>query len=81
MSEHLMTAEDLERVTGFVRYSKQVEWFKRELGVKVARSGDGRPVITWDTFTAIQKSRAGITAVPVEEERPLLRSQKLRAVT
>lgn len=81
MTDRLMSTADLEGITGFVRYSKQVEWFRRELGIKVARRADGSPVITWETFTAIQKKRAGITAAPVEEERPLLRSQKLRAVT
>lgn len=80
MSDRLMTAEDLEQVTGFVRYSKQVEWFRRELGVKVARRSDGCPVVTWDTFIAIQKKRAGVTAEPIEEQRPLLRSEKLRAL-
>jgi hypothetical protein len=80
MSEHLMTAEDLERVTGFVRYSKQVEWFKRELRVDVAKRADGAPVITWETFIAIQKKRAGLTATPIEEQRPPLRSATLRSV-
>jgi hypothetical protein len=78
--EQLMTSDDLESVTGFVRYSKQVEWFKRELRVSVARRGDGSPVITWETFNAIQKKRAGLNAEPIEEQRPLLRSEKLRAV-
>lgn len=79
MREHLMTADDIANATGFVRYSKQVEWFKRELGVNVARRADGSPVITWDTFNAIQKKRAGITAEPIEEQRPVLRST-LRSV-
>ncbi|TCK87312.1 DUF4224 domain-containing protein [Paraburkholderia sp. BL9I2N2] len=75
-----MTTEDLESVTGFVRYSKQVDWFKRELRVSVARRSDGSPVITWETFNAIQKKRAGVTSEPIEEQRPLLRPEKLRAV-
>lgn len=80
MSNGLMTADDLEQVTGFVRYSRQVEWFKRELRVNVARRADGSPVVTWETFNAVQKKRAGLTAEPIEEQRPLLRSEKLRAV-
>lgn len=80
MSERLMTSDDLESVTGFVRYSKQVEWFKRELRVSVARRGDGSPVITWETFNAIQKKRAGVTADPIEEQRPILRPAILRPV-
>jgi hypothetical protein len=80
MTDRLMTADDISGVTGFVRYSKQLEWFRRELGVKVARRADGSPVITWETFIAIQKKRAGLSAEPIEENRPLLRSERLRAV-
>lgn len=79
MSE-LMTAADLESVTGFVRYSKQVEWFKSELRVNVARRADGAPVITWETFNAIQKKRAGIVSGPVEEERPAIRPPQMRVI-
>jgi hypothetical protein len=73
-----MTADDLASTTGCVRYSKQVEWFKRELRVDVVRRSDGSPVITWETFEALQKKRAGVLAAPVEEQRPALRA--LRAI-
>ena len=80
MSDRLMSAEDLARVTGKKRYGKQVEWFKRELGVNVVRCGDGSPVVTWSTFEALQAKKAGLTTGPVKEERPALRPAVLRAI-
>lgn len=76
MNARLMSADDISSATGFVRYSKQVEWFKRELRIDVVRRGDGSPVITWETFEALQKKRAGILAAPIEEQRPALRAIK-----
>ncbi|MFM0125940.1 DUF4224 domain-containing protein [Paraburkholderia sp. RL18-101-BIB-B] len=40
MADRLMTNEELKRVTGKQRYSKQAEWFRQKNAV----------VLTWDTF-------------------------------
>lgn len=69
MSDRLMTAEDLHRVTGKKRYSKQVEWFKEQFGINVVRCSDGSPVMTWATFEALQAKKAGLASAPVKEER------------
>lgn len=76
MSERLMSAEDLANATGFVRYSKQVEWFKRELRVDVVRRSDGSPVITWALFDALQAKRAGLSSETAVKQRMPLRSIK-----
>ncbi|WP_404609836.1 DUF4224 domain-containing protein [Caballeronia udeis] len=75
-----MTAADLERVTGMKRFSNQVEWFRREFSVNVARCGDGSPIMTWATFEALNQKRAGLTSAPSKQERPPLRSSTLRSV-
>lgn len=80
MSDRLMTADDLSRVTGKKRYGKQVEWFQEQFGINVARCGDGSPVVTWSTFEALQAKKAGLTSTPLKEERPALRPAILRAV-
>lgn len=80
MSDRLMSANDLARVTGKKRYGKQVEWFKLQFGINVVRCGDGSPVMTWATFEALQAKKAGLASAPIKEERPLLRSSPLRAV-
>ncbi|MBB3256912.1 DUF4224 domain-containing protein [Paraburkholderia sp. WP4_3_2] len=67
-----MTAEDLARVTGKKRYGKQVEWFKAQFGINVARCGDGSPVVTWATFEALQAKKAGVASAPIKEDRPAL---------
>lgn len=79
MSDRLMTAEDLTRVTGKKRYGKQVEWFKAQFGINVVRCGDGSPVVTWATFEALQAKKAGVTSAPIKEERAALRPAILRA--
>lgn len=57
---HLMTDEALVRVTGFVRYGKQAEWFKHEFGITVVRAADGKLVMTWALFDALQAKAAGL---------------------
>jgi hypothetical protein len=80
MTDHLMTAEDLVRVTGKKRYSKQAEWFREQLGINVVRCGDGSPVITWTTFEALLAKKAGLHTEPIKEERAALRSLSSRAI-
>lgn len=62
MDARLMSDDDLKTVTGKVRYTKQFEWFKRTFGVEPARSANGRPVVTWATFEALQAKKAGLAA-------------------
>jgi hypothetical protein len=66
MSDRLMTAAELERVTGKKRYSKQADWFKDQFGIDVVRCGDGTLVVTWATFQALQDRRAGIAPGSME---------------
>jgi hypothetical protein len=80
MSDRLMSADDLARVTGKKRYGKQVEWFRAQFGINVVRCGDGSPVITWATFEALQAKKAGLASGPVQEQRPALRPAVLRSV-
>ncbi|QCP50197.1 DUF4224 domain-containing protein [Trinickia violacea] len=59
MSEHLMDAADLERVTGKKRYSKQAEWFKASFGIDVVRCADGTLIMTWAQFDALLAKKSG----------------------
>lgn len=59
MSERLMDAKELARVTGFKRHSNQAEWFKDNFGIDVVRCADGSLVMTWTQFDALlAKSQA-----------------------
>lgn len=62
MSERLMEAADLERVTGKKRYSKQAEWFKTEFGVDVPRRDDHSVVMTWAAYEALCLRKMGLTS-------------------
>jgi hypothetical protein len=73
MSDRLMSAEDLARVTGKKTSTKQAEWFLDQFGVRVVRCGDGSPVMTWATFEALLQKRAGISSTNTEPPRPALR--------
>ena len=67
MSDRLMSADDLARVTGKKRYGKQVEWFRAQFGISIVRCGDGSPVITWATFEALlllQNSNFRLRLIP-----------------
>lgn len=78
MSDRLMTAEDLERVTGKKRHSKQAEWFKEQFGTDVVRCGDGSLIVTWATFQALYDKKSGLANQAPQEQRPPLRA--LRAI-
>ncbi|SAL10224.1 hypothetical protein AWB73_00078 [Caballeronia turbans] len=73
MSDRLMSAEDLARVTGKKTSTKQAEWFQSEFGVRVVRCADGSPVMTWATFEALMQKRVGILSNSTEPPRPALR--------
>ncbi|RKP56402.1 DUF4224 domain-containing protein [Pararobbsia silviterrae] len=61
MDTRLMTGPELVAATGRHRYSKQAEWFKTTFGIDVVRNDDGHIVMTWSTFDALIKKKAGIT--------------------
>lgn len=73
MSDRLMSAEDLARVTGKKTSTKQADWFQSEFGVRVVRCADGSPVMTWATFEALMQKRVGISSNSAEPPRPALR--------
>ncbi|MEB2511270.1 DUF4224 domain-containing protein [Burkholderia multivorans] len=75
MSERLMNADDLVRVTGKKRYSKQAEWFKATFGIEVVTAANGAVIMTWSTFESLQAKKAGLAGdVAGTRERPALRS-------
>ncbi|WP_258173663.1 MULTISPECIES: DUF4224 domain-containing protein [Burkholderia cepacia complex] len=75
MSERLMNADDLVRVTGKKRYSKQAEWFKATFGIDVVTAANGAVIMTWSTFESLQAKKAGLAGdVSGTRERPALRS-------
>jgi hypothetical protein len=76
VNDHLLTPEDLKRITGMTRYSKQVEWFKLAFGVKAVCSFDGRPIITWATFEALNAKHFGLSPVVPPKKRIVLESDK-----
>lgn len=80
MSDRLMDAADLERVTGMKRFSKQAAWFKDRFGINVILCGDGSPVMTWATFDALHQKSAGLGSAPSKQERPPLRSSVMKVV-
>lgn len=80
MSDRLMNADELERVTGKKRYSSQAAWFREQFGINVVQCGDGSPVMTWLTFEALQQKRAGLTSAPSKQERPPLRSSVMKVI-
>ena len=61
MTDRLMSAEDLARVTGMKTSNKQADWFLDQFGVRVVRCSDGSPVMTWATFQALMDKHAGIS--------------------
>jgi hypothetical protein len=69
MDARLMSPDDLLLVTGKKRYTAQMAWFKRAFGVEPARSANGRPVMTWATFEALQAKKAGLP-LPGTREPP-----------
>ncbi|MEX3763138.1 DUF4224 domain-containing protein [Paraburkholderia phenoliruptrix] len=65
----LMSASDLEGITGLKRHTKQADWFKREYGVEVVRRDDRTVVMTWAIFEALNAKRYGITLPDAAREK------------
>jgi hypothetical protein len=57
----LLSDDDLVRVTGKRRYSKQAEWFKNNYGIDAPRAADGRLIVMWETFAALNARKAGLS--------------------
>ncbi|RQS74647.1 DUF4224 domain-containing protein [Burkholderia sp. Bp8977] len=68
MSNDILTAEELEQITGKKRYSAQAAWFKAQFNVDVPRRGDGSVVMTKDTFEKLLQKRLGIAIMQMEPE-------------
>ncbi|CAG9172418.1 hypothetical protein LMG23992_02226 [Cupriavidus laharis] len=47
-------------MTGKKRPSAQLDWFQRCFGFKPVQRADGRIILLWATFEALQASRAGV---------------------
>lgn len=67
MDSRLLSDDDLVQITGKRRYSTQAAWFKREFGIDVVRRADGRIIITWAAFEALQARRAGFNTAGAGE--------------
>ncbi|KWO78488.1 DUF4224 domain-containing protein [Burkholderia ubonensis] len=68
MPNDILTAEELEQITGKKRYSAQANWFKAQFGVDVPRRADGSIVMTKDTFEKLLQKRLGIAITQTEPE-------------
>lgn len=75
-----MSADEIERMTGFKRFSKQVQWFSDQFSVKVAVCADGSPVMTWANFNALNARRLGLSSAdPAPKKRLVLVSDSKHA--
>lgn len=72
MSDRLMTADEIERMTGWKRYTKQVQWFTEQFGVRVAVCADGSPVMTWANFNALNAKRLGLSSPETPPKKRLV---------
>ncbi|WP_407059200.1 DUF4224 domain-containing protein (plasmid) [Ralstonia syzygii subsp. celebesensis] len=72
-----MTEEDLQELTGKKRWSAQARWLRNSFQIEPLRRGDGRVMITWETYRAMEAQRAGVgaysAAAPASVGRPALR--------
>jgi hypothetical protein len=74
MNDGLLTAEELQDITGKKRPHCQHAWFKREFNVDLPRNA-ARVLISRSVWEQLQARRAGIiTVAPTPLERPKLRA-------
>lgn len=59
-------------MTGLKRFSKQVQWFADQFGVKVATCNDGSPVMTWANFNALNARRLGLSSTETPPKKRLV---------
>lgn len=55
-----MTEEDLQELTGRRRWSAQARWLETAFKIEPLRRGDGRVMMTWETYRALEAKRAGV---------------------
>ncbi len=72
MDNRLMSEQDLHDVTGLKRHSAQAAWFQRIFGICPVQRADGRIIMTWAAFEALQAKRAGVLPVVGVAPRPAL---------
>ncbi|MCG5259792.1 DUF4224 domain-containing protein [Cupriavidus gilardii] len=60
MDNRLMSEQDLRDVTGLKRHKLQILWFQRQFGVTPVQRADGRIIMSWSAFEALQAKRAGV---------------------
>ncbi len=74
MDNRLMSEQDLRDVTGLKRHKLQVVWFQRHFGVTPVQRADGRIIMSWSAFEALQAKRAGVLPGTAGQaaERPAL---------
>lgn len=75
MSDRLMSAEEIERMTGCVTTRAQVHWF-RENGWKVAVSAAGAPVLTPTNRDMMEKERP-VTIQPLPSTDEAIRPKHM----
>jgi len=69
MNARLLSSEDLIRLTGAKRYSKQSRWFKEQFGADVPTRSNGSIVMTWETFEQLQRKKHGLAPTSVDKPR------------
>ncbi|MCY0388454.1 DUF4224 domain-containing protein [Robbsia sp. Bb-Pol-6] len=72
VNPRLMSEQDLRDVTGFKVCSAQMRWFQRQFGLSPVQRADGRIILTWATFEALQAKRVGLVPGGFAAERPAL---------
>lgn len=72
MDTRLMSEQDLQDVTGKKRHSSQMSWFKQHFGIAPVQRADGRIILTWAAFEALQAKRAGVGGQQHPSIRPAL---------
>lgn len=73
MSDHLMTPDALERVTGYKRKSDQASWFRRTFGIEPITAANGAVIMSWAIFDSLQARKNGLTSDSRSSDRPALR--------
>lgn len=72
MDTRLMSETDIQDVTGKKRHTAQMSWFKQHFGISPVQRADGRIILTWAAFEALQAKRAGVGTQQQPIARPAL---------
>lgn len=75
MKTGLLTDDDMRALTGKKRFSAQARWLQHAFRIEPLRRGDGRVIMTWETYRALEAKQAGVgpATAPAPAERPALR--------